>query len=420
MSASVKSIFMWLIMLPAFGPRALPQTVADRATGLRAGVARIDITPDIPVALEGYLEPENRVSTGVHDRLYVRAFGFENGGKRLVLVSCDLATFMSAPYFRGAIQARFNLRPDELFLCAVHTHSAPQLALNRSYPHPSNFAYTEIVRARLLEAVGQALSTLAPARIAVGRGRLSVGVNRRKKRPDGQVEMAPNPDGPADPEVLALAVTGADGACVASLFSYACHARALRGTNRLISGDIFGIAEQFAEKQIGAKHVSGGFAGASGDIDPVAVVSGFGEGPGDDNAPVRQGSLLGAEVVRAVRNARDHRKATGQIRSASAQVMLPSKTEGQTKPVEVIAARIGEVAFLGLNCEALVEVGLAIKAASPYRNTFVLTICNGWAGYLPPAHRYPEGGYEVDRSGFGPAAADILVRRSVALLDSLR
>ncbi len=413
------SIFISLLLLPALAPSRAPEGVAGPA-GLRAGSAKVDITPDQPVALEGYLNPDHRISTGVHDRLYVRAFAFECGGKRIVLVSCDLANFMSAPYFQKAIQVRFGLRPDELFLCAVHTHSGPQLSLSRSYPHPNNFAYTAVVRDRLVEAVGHALKALTPARIAVGRSSSPVGVNRRKTMPDGRVEMAPNPLGPADPEVLALAIVTGSGPIAGSLFTYACHARSLRSTNTLVSGDIFGIGEQFAEGRIGQGHVSGGFAGASGDIDPASVVAGFGDGPGLDGEPVRQGNLLGAAVVRAVLSARINVKAVGEIRSARARVRLPAKTGNLTKPVEVIAARIGEVAFVGLDCEALVEVGLAIKAASPYPDTFVLTICNGWAGYLPPGHRYPEGGYEVERSGFGSAAADILVRRSAALLESLR
>jgi hypothetical protein len=67
-----------------------------------------------------------------------------------------------------------------------------------------------------------------------------------------------------------------------------------------------------------------------------------------------------------------------------------------------------------------VEVGLAIKQASPFAATFVITNCNGWSGYLPTARQHGEGGYEVSRTGFGPGAADVLTREVVGALARLR
>ena len=42
------------------------------------------------------------------------------------------------------------------------------------------------------------------------------------------------------------------------------------------------------------------------------------------------------------------------------------------------------------------ELGLAIKKGSPFPVTFVVTNCNGTAGYLPTARQHAEGGYEVE------------------------
>jgi hypothetical protein len=84
------------------------------------------------------------------------------------------------------------------------------------------------------------------------------------------------------------------------------------------------------------------------------------------------------------------------------------------------AAAVGEVAFLAVDCEALVEIGKAIKAVSPFRHTFIVTNCNGGSGYLPPAHLYGERGYEVDLSGFAPEAAGIVVEKATWMLSLLR
>ena len=53
---------------------------------LRAGTARVDITPDQPVQLSGYAN-RTALSEGVHDRIFARAIAFERAGKRLVMVS---------------------------------------------------------------------------------------------------------------------------------------------------------------------------------------------------------------------------------------------------------------------------------------------------------------------------------------------
>ena len=97
-----------------------------------------------------------------------------------------------------------------------------------------------------------------------------------------------------------------------------------------------------------------------------------------------------------------------------------SASEDRTRFIEMSAARVGEVGFLAVDCEMLVELGKAIKARSPFKHTFIVTNCNGGSGYLPPAHIYKEGGYEVNLSGFAPEAADLVIERAVKMLLAVR
>ncbi len=69
--------------------------------------------------------------------------------------------------------------------------------------------------------------------------------------------------------------------------------------------------------------------------------------------------------------------------------------------------------------EVLTEIGMAIKAGSPCKHTFVITHCNGSAGYLPPEHLYVEGGYEITSSAFAPQAAEMAVKQAVKMLHEL-
>jgi neutral ceramidase len=94
---------------------------------LRAGAAKIGITPEKPVKMAGYAARKG-LSEGIHDPLSARVVAFENNGKRLVLVSTDLLGFYNktAEPLREAIINEFKLKPSELFLSAIHTRQ----------PHP--------------------------------------------------------------------------------------------------------------------------------------------------------------------------------------------------------------------------------------------------------------------------------------------
>ena len=88
-------------------------------------------------------------------------------------------------------------------------------------------------------------------------------------------------------------------------------------------------------------------------------------------------------------------------------------------PYNITAAKVGDIGFVGLGGEVLTEIGLSIKKASPFRYTFVITHCNGAAGYLAPEHLYVEGGYEISSSPFAPKAAGIVVKQTVKMLHEL-
>ena len=96
-----------------------------------------------------------------------------------------------------------------------------------------------------------------------------------------------------------------------------------------------------------------------------------------------------------------------------------AKKDYQPTALNITAARVADIAFVGIGCEVLTEIGMAIKAASPCKHTFVITHCNGAAGYLAPEHLYIEGGYEIRSSPFAPEAAALVVKEAVRMLHKL-
>lgn len=401
---------------------------------LRAGAARIDITPDKPVTLAGYASRTN-LSQGVHDPLSARAFVFEQDGKRLLLMSLENLGFYNATAepLRQAILDACQLQPSDLFLSAIHTHSAPTLTLDPAKGHANNVAYTRGLQTKLVQLARQALERMAPVQLGVGRGASPVGANRREVVRDNtgntKIVLGRNPSVLTDREVQVLKLTRADrNELTGVLFAYATHSTALGPRNYLVSGDVHGLAAQFIEKYLGSDVVAPPFAGASGNIDPwYRVLPEFNTANGWIPEPVLLGTLLGEEVVHVLKGIQKSATNTA-IRTAMKIVALPGKARGEaqvtagspTTPLAVTVGCLGEIAFVGLGGEIFTEIGQAIKAASPFPYTFIFTHCNGAAGYMPIRSAYPEGGYEVQSSAFGPGADEQVIDEVKRMLAELR
>jgi len=401
---------------------------------LQVGIAKIDITPDIPVMLYGY-SARKTPSEGVHDSLSARAVVFENNGKKFVLVSSDLGSYGSEvfPVIQKGILERFNLKESELFLSAIHSHSSPVLTLDKERGNPNNIKYTETLSQKLLTVISEAFNNLRPVDIGVGAGSSPVGSNRREMRTDGSITLGRNPYGPADKEVLVMKIAPPDGTPVGAIFDYATHATSLGPGNMLISGDVLGLSAQFTEKILGEGVITPVFAGASGNIDPwYRVLPGFDTESGWIPEPVLLGTFLGEEVIHVFRSIEELNE-EGEINSSSATIEYPRRKrtdtgnssaeqqEPTTIPVNITVAKIGEnVAFAGFNVEMLTEIGMDIKAGSPFKYTFIITHCNGASGYLPPAELYKEGGYEVNVTRFEIGTAEKIVKETLRMLYDLK
>ena len=65
------------------------------ADQLRAGVARVDITPGESMPMYGYANRKCGPSNGTHDPLMAKVLVLEGGGSRIALVTADLGSLVS-------------------------------------------------------------------------------------------------------------------------------------------------------------------------------------------------------------------------------------------------------------------------------------------------------------------------------------
>ena len=123
------------------------------------------------------------------------------------------------------------------------------------------------------------------------------------------------------------------------------------------------------------------------------------------------------------RTSRERNEINKRTTSVASRTIEYSKPEHpRTEPVIIQALRIGEQAIVSMPFEVLVEIGLEIKAKSPFKRTFLIELANGGYGYLPPPNQHKLGGYEtwLGTSRFQPEASNLLINQLLEMLTEIK
>jgi hypothetical protein len=221
---------------------------ASAATGWKAGVAKVKITPTEPIWLAGYAA-RNKPSEGVLQDIWAKALALEDEtGAVSVLVGADLLGFTKpmADTVAAEVAKRYGISRERLVLNASHTHSAPVTGqmLRPAYrlgPEQQEVIrrYTANLLDQVVEVIGEALQQREPVELGFEQGFAGFAVNRRRV---GHREYP----GPVDHDVPVLSVRRAGGDLIAIVFGYACHATVL--SDYEVNGDWPGFAQEAIEK----------------------------------------------------------------------------------------------------------------------------------------------------------------------------
>ena len=463
---SVLAALLVLVALTALG--TAPN--GARAAGIEVGVAVADITPPPGYRMSGYFH--ERLATGVHDPLKAKALVLVEGDRQAALVFCDiigLSPDVSASARRLA-EEKTGIPASNIMIAATHSHTGPlyfgalrkhfhDLAIAEHGNDPNEKVdYPGRLVEKLVEAIAAARTAAGPVKIQAGVGRqLGLSFNRRFHMKDGSVRTNPgslNPNivraaGPIDPEVGIVLFRGlADDRPVASLTSFALHLDTVGGT--LYSADYPYYLSESLCKELGDGFVSLFGNGTCGDINHFDVTSRdrlrtqhIGETLAATvaaelprlkaverpalavrsrivRAPMKKYT---AEQVAAAKLAMGNISGTGTSsisRVEAYNIMAIQLIEGDTLPIEVQVFRLGKnVAIVALPGEAFVELGLAIKKASPFAVTPVIELANDAPGYIPTRKGFAEGSYETVNSRIQPGGGEMAVEAAIELLGEL-
>lgn len=443
---------------------------------LQAGFARVDITPEKGVAINGYFIP--RAVETVLDRLEVNCLALGCGEKKLLLLAadnCGIGTDVLQPMI-AHVCAVTGLPREAVYIHSTHTHTGG--ALIADWSRPQELAYRELVKQRMGEAAAAAIADLQPARMGYGIGQApNVAFVRRFRMKDGSCRTNPglnNPDvvcplGQVDERVNVLRFDRENDSLV--LMNFGNHPDTVGGNQ--ISADWPGFARRTVEQAIaGTKAIF--FNGAQGDVNHINVFPTGGDlndlvmDFDDVNRGYGHARYVGRVVAGAVLQTYDkvnyvdvdrlayaqktvhvpsnmpdpkdlpeaHRindlhKAgrdeelpytgmllTTVVAEAARMVRLEHGPEAFSMPLSALA--IGPVAFIGIPGEPFTGIGQALKQAPGW--DLVLPTCNtnGKEGYFPTEDAYTEGGYEARSSNFKAGVAELLIAEGTALLESIR
>ncbi|HXB06930.1 MAG TPA: hypothetical protein VNW04_07440 [Puia sp.] len=385
---------------------------------LLAGTAKVNITP-------ATAEP-------IHDSVFARTLVLENRGVKIAIVSVDLAVFTS-DRLASACKAKYGIT--QLLLCSSHNHSEPQPGGKRSF-QPGN-PYTAYYEDRIMEAVGESLQHLFPARIAAGAKAFpQLGFNRLIVREDGHARESWFPDaqytsenperlpfGPVDPEVGVIRIDDQQGQPRVVIMNYACHADIVC-FNYAVSADYPGVACRKVEEAFGNTVNCLFVQGAGGNIESLQISSRR-KGPDDpfqtDYAPMeRTGELLAFQAVKLARSLtpvpadtlqwmEDSLHFTGRF-DKTLDYRVHLSTIIINKDI-VLAACPGEL-FIQLQLDWKKQMALA--GVKPFLFGYTWS-GGGWPGYVADVRSAALGGYGADQGNrlIEPGAGEAIITRQL-------
>lgn len=356
---------------------------------LKVGAARVELAPRYPTTAGGYPPPRATVERALAP-LHARAVVLEAGGQRLALVLLD-ALFIP-PQLRDAIAKG---QPFPTWVLATHTHTGPsgfdpRLASELAALGSFSPRDAEVLTAAARQALTEAAARLEPARLEVGEA-LTEGVS--VARSGGEV----------DRRLTRLRFDGAAGP-LAQLVIVAAHPTLVPRRPDGLHPDWPGLLAQRLEQDRGPVTLVLQGAGGNASIDRGAL-------PTPEAAAAQLAAKLEALPTLAVPEPLDaawtevhvalprpdaRHVVPGFLRAAAENALCDDAED-----IAVLhGLRLGSARLLLVPFEPSAVAGRVLEERAKVAR--VVSLADGYAGYLEPVEVARLGQGEAHRQYFGP------------------
>ncbi len=383
---------------------------AQTSAGLKAGAARVDITPavaDLPAPFKT-----------IHDNIYVRILMLDNGASRAVIAVLDAPTIGYAVHpdmiRRIAAQARAPL--NNVIVAVTHNHNMVRIdTTSFGQSLPGSAKISEMTVDATLEAVKQAEANLRPAKTGYGTGTFYLAAlsERNFKR-----ASAP----PVDRTLGVFKVESLSGEPIAFVVNNGPYSM-MGGVDRsVVTGGLPGATERYVEQRFDDKAVVLYTIGAPAGIVYNPEDSVPGAKPADPYTLMNAvATILGEEVMAT--STRIHTVSDIKISGAHQVLQCPGKittplnqpnrcsdepgsklppcvfTDKDTDPVDlqIGVLNLGDLTLVHADADVDIAVWTKLKAIAP-PDTALISLVYGPMKYLMADADYPSNSYPVTAS----------------------
>ncbi len=401
---------------------AAPVQGAVQGTGgLRAGAARVDITPavaDLP-----------KPFTSIESRLFVRTLVLDSGGQRAVLVVGDLPMIAPDVFadLMKRIAAESGAPPENILLAVTHTHDTVRLDNNPvGIILPGSAKITKITSDAILSSVRQAVASLQPARAGFAKGTFKLAgrnddaVGAENASMGGRAQSADASIGvfkveSLSGETIALMVSNGPGPGLPGVGG---------GQRGKVSADMVGMVERYVEQRYGDKAVAMYTVGAPMGIALNPRQRAPGLVPPDANTlKGAVAAVLGEEVVATALKTRtsDKLKIDGalEVLDCPGKSTSPLNNPGSCSdapgaklppcvftdkdippvPLRFGTIRLGDFTIVHSDANVMPPLWFKVKQGAPQpANTMLVSLGYGPVHYVVPDEDYPSNSYPVTAS----------------------
>lgn len=397
-----------------------------------AGVGEIDFTGMFDKPVGG---PYEGFSGEIADAPHARVLVLESNYTKVAIVSLELVNCPAEgiDICKDVVSKLTGTSVDNVWVHATHAITTPHLAGTNA----QKVMYLSALQAAITKASKQAADSFQPAVAGVGTGICDVNNNRNVLLNGKYYYGLGSTYGESDKTMTVLRVDSASGGdTIGFLVNYGMKPDVINNTQqsvngRAISSDAPGYLCNRMEEEYGAPtlYLMGDAADqvAKKTADYYTISSETGEVIRVELS-VEDGLALAAEVGKdmtdvaaEIADAIDCQESSPIIALKSAAFSWPNKDGKTSGTVAVTVLRIGgDLALVGLKPEVNALTGLALRDASPFANTAVVSFLNGDQKYMPNAEAYVDNTWEVSRTDLSSGAAEKFVDVAVGLLDALK
>ena len=413
---------------------------------MKAGFARLDMTPPLGTPLAGYYS--QRLAQDVLDPLSLNAIALSDGESTAVLITADMLGIRRSytDEIRELVAKRVGIPADHLMICSLHQHTSMRLADAWERSAVTDKTYLDVFYRKICDVTKMAIDDMADATVSFAMKETAepIAFIRRYFMKDGSVRTNPGkyrdevvgPVGEQDHNVRLVKFVREDKKNIA-LVNFSTHPDTIGG--KMISADWPGFVRRFVEEdhpdthclclngcQGDSNHVniysdekqSGYFRAEkmgrvitdtantvweSGEICPDAkLFSGVkfvynmtntnGSEYYDECAALYYGQWNGEKVASRTEHGYDLGECERIVKLRERGLIF------QCVPVSVIG--FGDLALVGYGGEPFMHYADGARAAAPNKHVICACCANGYEDYLPTDSAFDEGGYEATSTPF--------------------